>query len=318
MVFWSSTSFYLSIVPLGVPLFLMLSGSLLLQSSKADEPIKVFLKKRFARIGIAFVFWSAIYFVWSYYVDGVTLTARSITRSLLQGGPYYHFWYIYLIMGLYLITPILRAVVNYPDRKLTRYLIILWFVGASVPPLLQLITGLAVDNTLLLLGGYIGYFVLGTYLIGVEVKTKTLRVLFVTCVILTFVGLFMMNFPFHSSGNYYFFDGYMSMTVILGSVAAFLLLSKVRSDWPGNSKPWFNRLVHAISENTLPIFFLHPIVLDLINRAAIGFQISFFNAPPPIYIPLAAVPIAAVSTLFICLGLIVALKKVPVLKKLIG
>jgi surface polysaccharide O-acyltransferase-like enzyme len=296
----------------------MLSGALLLQPSKAGEPIRVFLKKRLARIGVAFVFWSAIYIVWSYYVDHASLSAYSITQSILRGGPYYQFWYIYLLMGLYLITPILRVVVNYSDRKLMRYFIILWFVTAFVPPLLQLITGLAVDNTLLLFGGYIGYFVLGTYLIGVDVKTKILKILLAAGVILTFLGLYMMNFPFHSSGNYYFFDGYMSMTVILASVAAFLLLSKVRRDWPGNSKPWFNRLVHAISENTLPIFFLHPLILDIINRAALGIQTSSLTMPLPIYVPIAAVPIAAVSTLFICLGLILAMKKVPVIKRLIG
>jgi len=44
----------------------------------------------------------------------------------------------------------------------------------------------------------------------------------------------------------------------------------------------------------------------------------FFTNSPPIYVPLVAVPIAAVSTLFICLGLIIAMKRVPVLKKLLG
>ncbi len=165
--------------------------------------------------------------------------------------------------------------------------------------------------------GYIGYFVLGAYLIEVKVKTKVLSMILVACIILTFVGLYLMNFPFHNLGNYYFFDGYMSMNVILASVTAFLLLSKVRSDWPGNNKPWFTRLVQAISANTLPIFFLHPMIVAIINRATIGFQVTFFTAPP-IYIPIVAVPISVISTLFICLGLIIAMKKVPILKKLIG
>ncbi len=317
LVIWSNTSFYYSIAPLGVPLFLMLTGALLLQPLKLDEPIRVFFKKRLARIGIAFIFWSVIFLLWSYFVDHAALTTYSITQSLLVGGPYYQFWYIYLLVGLYLITPILRSVAKYPDKKLMPYLIILWFVAASVPPLLHLITGLAMDNTLLLLGGYIGYFVLGAYLIEVKVKTKVLSMILVACIILTFVGLYLMNFPFHNLGNYYFFDGYMSMNVILASVTAFLLLSKVRSDWPGNNKPWFTRLVQAISANTLPIFFLHPMIVAIINRATIGFQVTFFTAPP-IYIPIVAVPISVISTLFICLGLIIAMKKVPILKKLIG
>jgi surface polysaccharide O-acyltransferase-like enzyme len=230
LVLWSSTSFYLSLVPLGVPLFIMLSGALLLQPSKVDQPIRVFLKKRLARIGLAFVFWSIIYLVWNYYVNNATLTVYSITQSFLEQGPYYQFWFIYLIMGLYLLTPILRVVLKYADRKILRYLIILWFLASPVPPLLHLITGLAPDNALFLLSGYLGYFVLGIYLIGVEVKTRTLEILLVIGAVLTFLGLYLMNFPFHSVGSYYFFDGYLSMTVILSSVAAFLLMSKVQCD----------------------------------------------------------------------------------------
>ena len=61
-VLWLSQTIYNSLAIMGVPLFIMLSGALLLQPSKVNEPIKVFLRKRLARIGIAFVFWSVIYF----------------------------------------------------------------------------------------------------------------------------------------------------------------------------------------------------------------------------------------------------------------
>ena len=57
-VLWSDI--FLPFVALGVPLFFMLSGSLLLQPSNVDEPIRVFLKKRLARIGIAFVVHSGV------------------------------------------------------------------------------------------------------------------------------------------------------------------------------------------------------------------------------------------------------------------
>ena len=312
-VLWSSLTFYQSLVLMGVPLFVMLSGALLLQPSKVNEPIRVFLKKRLARIGIAFVFWSGIYFAWSYYMDHTALTVNSVIQSLLSGGAYYQFWFIYLIMGLYLITPVLRIVVTYAQRKILRYIIILWFIAASMVPLLHLITGFAVDGNLLLFGGFIGYFVLGEYLIGVNVKTKTLKRLLVIGMVWTIVGLFLMTFPFQSAHNLYFFAYTTSANIILASVATFMLLSKFPKDWPGTSRPWFKRLVHTISENTLPIFFMHPIILEVLNRGLLGFQISLLHIPPPIEIPL-----AAAVTLFICLGVILAAKRVPILGKLIG
>ena len=46
MTRWGVVDLYQSIaVPLGVPLFLMLSGALLLQPIKSDEPLSCFLRK---------------------------------------------------------------------------------------------------------------------------------------------------------------------------------------------------------------------------------------------------------------------------------
>ena len=101
-ILWWSQAIYQALIIMGVPLFVMLSGALLLQPSKVNEPIRVFLKKRLSRIGIAFVFWSVIYFAWSYYINHAVLTVNSVIQTFLNGGAYYQFWFIYLIMGLYL------------------------------------------------------------------------------------------------------------------------------------------------------------------------------------------------------------------------
>ncbi len=312
-VFWWSSTIYLALVIMGVPLFIMLSGSLLLQPSKVDEPIRVFLKKRLSRIGIAFVFWSIIYFAWSYYVNHAALTLNSVIQSFLSGGAYKQFWFIYLIMGLYLITPILRIVVAHADKKILRYTIMLWFIGTTLLPLFHLITGFEVDNNLFAFTGFIGYFVLGTYLVGIEVKAKTLKKLLVAAIISTIIGLYLMAFPFHSAGQYFFFTYITSANVVLASIATYMLLAKYPKDWPKNSHPKLSRLTKAISANTLPIFFFHVIVLETFNQGLLGFRISMLQMSPVIEIPL----VTAV-TLFITLGLVLLVKKVPILKTLIG
>jgi surface polysaccharide O-acyltransferase-like enzyme len=298
---------------MGVPLFVMLSGALLLQPSKVNESIRVFLKKRLSRIGIAFVFWSVIYFAWSSYIGHQVLTVSYVIQTMLNGGAYYQFWFIYLIMGLYLITPVLRAVVAYADRKILRYLIILWFISASLIPLFHLITGFAVNDYLFLFGGFIGYFILGMYLIGVQVKTWILRLLLVGGILWTIIGLMLMSYPFHSLGQYYFFSFTTSVNIVVASIAVFMLLNKYPIDWPGSSHPKFKRLIQAISANTLPIFFLHVIIIETLNKGLLGFSISLMQINPFIEIPL-----GAVVTLFVTLGLILLMKKVPVLKTLIG
>jgi len=66
---WWVVDIYQSIGRMGVPLFIMLSGVLLLAPSKRDEDLGFFFKKRFSRIGLPFIFWSIIYLLWVFYVE---------------------------------------------------------------------------------------------------------------------------------------------------------------------------------------------------------------------------------------------------------
>ena len=99
---WTTVDVYQSVGRIGVPLFLLLTGALLLQPSKLNEPIKVFFKKRLARIGLAFIFWGAVYFAWDFLVVHQINSQPITTGSIVQGiltGPYYQFWYLYLLLA---------------------------------------------------------------------------------------------------------------------------------------------------------------------------------------------------------------------------
>jgi surface polysaccharide O-acyltransferase-like enzyme len=136
---WFTSNVYAAFGILGVPLFVLLSGSLLLEPSKANEPMRVFFKKRFNRIGFPLIFWTIAYFAWSHYVHGKPLTLFNISQGLLTGS-YDHLWFLYLLIGLYLVTPILRVLVRYIDRKKFTLLLSLWFVGTVITPAIHTFT----------------------------------------------------------------------------------------------------------------------------------------------------------------------------------
>ena len=157
--------------------------------------------------------------------------------------------------------------------------IILWFIAVGVIPLFQLITGFTVDSNLFLFGGYIGYFILGIYLMGVQVKTKILKWAFAAASFgrSSVLGLWLT--PSILLGQYYYFFYTLSANVIIASVALFMLLSKYPRDWPGKNHPRLSRLAQSISVNTLPIFFFHVIVLETLYKGLLGLQ----NKPDDIY-----------------------------------
>lgn len=99
-----------SIISAGVHLFILLSGALLLGK---EEPAGVFYGKRAKRILPAFLFWSVVVFV----LTGLTTKGYSWSsalpdffRQLLGGGVHPTYWFVYMILGLYLVTPLLRVV----------------------------------------------------------------------------------------------------------------------------------------------------------------------------------------------------------------
>jgi len=314
--FWWTATVYKSLTLSCIPLFVMLSGALLLQPSKIKEPIKVFLRKRANRIGLAFAFWSAIYIAWGFFVNQFPVTFDNVIEGTVKSlftGPWYHFWFLYLIAGLYLITPILRAVVAYRSQNLLKYLIILWFLGVAVVPLLQLIIGYNVNNSVFVFGGWIGYFMLGIYLQKKRVRSSILYGLFFLGLIWTVSITWYMHFLAHSLEQDYFFFDYLTANVIVASVAVFMILSRFNADWPGSKNPRFRQVVHAISENTLPIYLFHIIILESLQRGYFGFKLSL-----TIINPVIGVPLITIFTFFITFGLVLLMKKVPLLKKMIG
>jgi surface polysaccharide O-acyltransferase-like enzyme len=314
--YWWAASVYKNIALPCVPLFIMLSGALLLQPAKVNEPIRVFLKKRLSRVGLAFAFWTAIYTIWSFYIRNTPITLANVGQSIsfdLFSGAYYHFWFIYLIVGLYLITPILRVVIVYGGDKMIRYLILIWFAGVAIVPLLELAIGFILNGDVFVIGGWIGYFVLGLYLLKVKLRSAVFYGLLVLGFVWTIFGVWLMNYPFVSEQRQNFFTDSLTANVIIGSVALFMILLKFRPDWPGSTETVGKRFVRAISRNTLPIFLFHVIILESFERGFFGFTLS-----PLTLNPIFEIPLIAVLTFFITLGLVLIMRKVPILNKLIG
>lgn len=323
---WLTVDVYQSIARMSVPLFVMLTGALLLQPSKTDESLGSFFKKRLARLALPFFFWGALYYVWLYFTENKAITVNSVVQGYLT-SPYLQFWYIYMLAGLYLLTPILRIVVGHADRRTMQYFIILWFVGTSVVPLVGYFTGYNLDANLFAFTGWIGYFLLGTYLLEVKLPRVVVASLMALGVALAAIGTVYMAYAV-GGGTMYYFQEYLSPTMILASVMCFLLLntirippykhtSKAQTTAASNIAPTkpspLRRLMHLISINTLPIFLLHLIVLESLLKGYLGFAIN-----GAVINSIVGVPLLTALTLLICLAIILPLKKIPYLKQLIG
>ena len=321
---WITSNIYTSLTWSAVPLFVMLTGALLLQPSKVNEPLKVFFKKRFNRIGLPLIFWGAAYFAWRYFVNSEAINSNSILQGIFA-GPYYQFWYLYLLIGLYLLTPLLRVVVAYANWNIIKYFIILWFVGTGIVPLFGLYEGITPQITwfrasVFSLTGLVGYFILGAYINKIKIRSSILYLILALSLIWTILGTYFLVGTLGERYSQFFHDA-SSANVILTSVALFLIISTLsRPKIPTQTASetvvqvaHTNRILQLISQNILPIYLFHVMVLETLQKGYLGFKISVTTMNP-----IVEIPVITVVTLFICLAVIVPLKKIPFLKNFLG
>lgn len=97
-----------------VPCFIMLSGAFALADERNQEYI-YFYKKTFKNVGVPTLVFSSFYFLYSYlgviiklYGGGGELSELLFPIiEFVKGRPYYHMWYLYTMIGVYMFVPIL-------------------------------------------------------------------------------------------------------------------------------------------------------------------------------------------------------------------
>ena len=158
----------------------------------------------------------------------------------------------------------------------------------------------------------VGYFLLGFYLLNVHVRSKILYAILFVGFAWTAIGTYFITY-FVGGTEQYFFYNFLSINVILASVAMFMLLRAVPADYVEKKSNSANRLIHFISQCSLAIYLMHVIVLESLQRGYFGVRISITTINPIVEIPL-----VTVVTLLICLAVLYPVSKIPGLKKIVG
>lgn len=150
----------------GVPLFVMISG--FFQLSGAPLPVGTFLKKRLTRLLLPFFLWMTLVYILSVamhkYDDIHTVgdAFRQYIPYVLTNRVNEAFWYVYMLLGLYLVTPVLQRALAAPDRKrLLEYCLILWLVMVLLGDFLPQFTFFQMFPVA---GRFLGYYLAGFYL----------------------------------------------------------------------------------------------------------------------------------------------------------
>lgn len=177
----------------GVPIFLMISGCLILSSEKTDD-FAVFYKKRLLHLAIPLVFWNIAYFIFKSVFGSAGFDVRLLLADLINCGTEYHLWYLYTLIGIYLFAPFLRLIVKNCTIKQLCGLLALMLLCSSIRPFINTVTPEGVYVFLFepMFNGYVALFLMGYILSKVEYSPKMV-VIFASVALFGFAGSLILN-----------------------------------------------------------------------------------------------------------------------------
>lgn len=169
---WIFITMLATVAYTAVPLFFMMSGYLILTSKKTED-VSVLLRHRLPHLILPLVFWNVIIAGWIVFknqetslINIIKYTLTGFSSPLMQ-----HLWFIYTLVTLYLISPLIYFALNYFSEKLKMYVLIIigliyvqTMVTIVVPGSLKEIFQIRSFKELNFLDGAFWIFVLGYFL----------------------------------------------------------------------------------------------------------------------------------------------------------
>lgn len=301
-----------------VPLFVMITGALLLPV-RGDA--STFYKKRIPRVFYPFLIWSVLYnlFPWitgllglnpqiildffPYAGEEVMQQSFSVSLEYILMIPFnfsilaVHMWYIYLLIGLYLYLPVFSAWVEKASERAKLMFLLAWGVTLLLPYYYQFVSnylwGTCSWNSFGMLyafAGFNGYLLLGHYLKNLEWSLKkTLAIgipMFAVGYAVTFLGFrHITALPKYTDEMLELFFTYCSLNVVMMTIPVFMLAKKVKVNSERMKKALANLTVCGFGIYMIHYFFTGPSVV--LMRA--------IDMPIGLQIPVAAILAFAVS-----------------------
>lgn len=294
----------------------MISGALMLNKNYQFSTKK--LINHIIRMIIFFIFWSTIYciifnIVGKIFIKHESINLIKVIGSLIKG--YYHLWFIYLIIGLYLIVPLLRLWVKDENKKYVEYFIILSIIftyiipqtiniGSNYSSLFGYLNNI-INNYLQLkyIGGFTAYFILGWYIHNYDVKNKKIiYFLGFICLFISIIGTYILSISTGKSIEIMY--GNLTVNVLFQSIAIFIFIKdKFINKNKGN-----NKIIESISKHSLGIYAIHALIITIMYKIfkKTNIDLAIINIPVTFI----------VSFIFAYLSSVI-LSKIPVLKKIV-
>ena len=245
---------------LGVPLFLMITGYLLLDRDYDSAKVIKFWKTRWLNLLLCTLIWFVIYdiFLTFYLYQPVSITDFLGNMLFLKSVEMSHVWFMAMILGMYILIPIVSIGLKKVSTNVLMFPLIIFTSYCFLAPtiltilvILKIDLGYSINFSTGFSGGTYGLFIIFGYMLkkGLlkKIKTWILAIAFVVSFIL---GDAFQLWSYSKGVEYNMW--YTNVLLLVASLALFEMMSRM------NIKKE-SAVITFISKFSFPIYLIHNI-----------------------------------------------------------
>lgn len=314
---WESLSTYsqffkiftFTIGRIGVPIFLCISGALLLRKNiENDEGVKKFYKKNLLPIFLTTEIWNIIYYVFLCIWKGNNFNFKILLETMLfmRNSEAPNMWYMPMILGIYIAIPFLAEIVKrFSLKTLSIPMIIVGMFTIIFPSLSTIIQDKSIASNVIdmsFLGSAYGLYVLLGYYISNSYKIQKIskRIIVLSIIITYFITVGIQIYLWNLGIKYNLWYNFLPLFLL--GISIFCLFKKMEKIKLSEK---FYKLIYTLSKYSFAIFFVHIIVRYLVRD-----YINSFNLINPIKVILTFIVLLIMSIIIIRI-----LKIIPIIRK---
>lgn len=249
---------------IGLPIFTILSGTLILNNTR-EESIEYFYYKRFVKVVIPFFIISLFYSIWvknNYHVWYLFTLSNwwrliklipAAARDTLETRQSVHLWYVYYIIGIYLVAPFIKVMVQHMNEQYQKKFVILVIIMQGIYEFLP-VFGMNFGVTYFIFSSGIVYFIMGYILVQEWMRKYDRWIIWLGIISYIVSAVVYVFFPQYSTAGIY--DS--SPLMIFQACAIFVFFIGKRVKICGSDIR--NRIISNISMHTFTIYLVHEYV----------------------------------------------------------
>jgi len=295
----------------GVPVFVMISGALFLAPGKKSD-VKRLYRHNILRLAILYIFWSCLYGLMDCRgFDPAGISWKDIVREMILGR--YHLWFLPMIIGIYVLLPVLQVWISHASKRNIEYFLLLFFICQILFETVRAMIASSIADYVLnlfqpeMVCSYLGYFVLGYYLVHIGIDKKWHKAIYAGAFLGGLMNILLGNFLAEQSGeptgaiydSFGIFTAWISVALVIWAKETF-----DGKTWGEKTKGFFRE----ISASTLGIYVMHVGMIEVLERHGIDSQ----------RVPLIlGIPLLAIGCFVACYMISAVLRRIPVVGRYI-